>query len=411
MTFTSLGLDPGLLDCHRRLGYERPTPIQEQAIPLAPQRPRHRRLRSDRHRQDRRLHPARPATDRLGAPRPPHPGGHAHPGAGRPDRRGRPGLLSAHRPAGRRRLRRRGLRPAGARRCAAASTCWSPRPAACSTFTHRGDVDLSQVEILVLDEADRMLDMGFWPDVRRIMALLPAKRQNLLFSATLSADVHARGRHHAQRSGPGRGRPQRHPGRGHRPGRLPGQRPAEDRPARPPPGEAAARPGARLHPHQAPRRPGLPPPGAQPHHGARPSTPTAARRSASTRSTASRTARTACWWPPTSSPAASTWTRISHVINYDLPVNAEDYVHRIGRTARAGATGTAISFLAAEEADELRDIERLIGTTLPCQDLDGFAYHERSLPDPHRSHRPPARAARGGGHRGRSRGPRAAGSR
>ena len=49
--------------------------------------------------------------------------------------------------------------------------------------------------------------------------------------------------------------------------------------------------------------------------------------------------------------------RISHVINYDLPSAAQDYVHRIGRTARAGASGTAISFLAAEQADELRDIE------------------------------------------------------
>ena len=66
--------------------------------------------------------------------------------------------------------------------------------------------------------------------------------------------------------------------------------------------------------------------------------------------------------------------RISHVINYDLPMNAQDYVHRIGRTARAGATGTAISFLAAEEATELRDIEQLLGATIPCEDVEGFVF-------------------------------------
>ncbi len=53
----------------------------------------------------------------------------------------------------------------------------------------RKDVDLSQVQVLVLDEADRMLDMGFWPSVRRILAHLPKERQNLLFSATLSEDI------------------------------------------------------------------------------------------------------------------------------------------------------------------------------------------------------------------------------
>ena len=54
---------------------------------------------------------------------------------------------------------------------------------------NRGDVNLGHVEMLVLDEADRMLDMGFWPDVQRILRLLPEKRQNMLFSATLSNEV------------------------------------------------------------------------------------------------------------------------------------------------------------------------------------------------------------------------------
>ncbi|RJQ42270.1 MAG: DEAD/DEAH box helicase, partial [Gaiellales bacterium] len=53
----------------------------------------------------------------------------------------------------------------------------------------RGDIDLGKVDVLVLDEADRMLDMGFWPDVKRIIRLLPERRQNLLFSATMSPRV------------------------------------------------------------------------------------------------------------------------------------------------------------------------------------------------------------------------------
>jgi ATP-dependent RNA helicase RhlE len=76
---------------------------------------------------------------------------------------------------------------------------------------------------------------------------------------------------------------------------------------------------------------------------------------------------------------------ISHVINYDLPSQPQDYVHRIGRTARAGASGSAISFLAAEQAGELRQIELLLGQTLQCRDLDGFAYMERLVPSPERT--------------------------
>jgi ATP-dependent RNA helicase RhlE len=76
---------------------------------------------------------------------------------------------------------------------------------------------------------------------------------------------------------------------------------------------------------------------------------------------------------------------ISHVINYDLPTQPHDYVHRIGRTARAGAVGTALSFLAAEQAGELRQIELLLGQTLPCRDVEGFAYMQRLVPDPART--------------------------
>jgi len=77
------------------------------------------------------------------------------------------------------------------------------------------------------------------------------------------------------------------------------------------------------------------------------------------------------------------------VINYDLPEDNQDYVHRIGRTARAGASGTAISFLAAEQASELREIELMLGETLPCRDLEGFAYMQRLVPSPDRTAKKP----------------------
>jgi ATP-dependent RNA helicase RhlE len=70
---------------------------------------------------------------------------------------------------------------------------------------------------------------------------------------------------------------------------------------------------------------------------------------------------------------------ISHVVNYDVPQNAEDYVHRIGRTARAGASGTAVTFMAAHEITQVKDIERMLGTELPRISLQGFDYDSNFL--------------------------------
>jgi ATP-dependent RNA helicase RhlE len=99
---------------------------------------------------------------------------------------------------------------------------------------------------------------------------------------------------------------------------------------------------------------------------------------------------------------------ISHVVNYDMPNTPEDYVHRIGRTARAGADGSAVSFLAIEELDRLTEIEQSLGTTIPCHDLEGFAYGARVVPDPNRQVRAPKPA--GGGNGGGRRSGRQGGS-
>jgi ATP-dependent RNA helicase RhlE len=65
---------------------------------------------------------------------------------------------------------------------------------------------------------------------------------------------------------------------------------------------------------------------------------------------------------------------ISHVVNYDFPMHAEDYVHRIGRTGRAHAVGDAISFVTPEDRDELRTVERFIGRGIVRKRAEGFNY-------------------------------------
>jgi ATP-dependent RNA helicase RhlE len=93
-------------------------------------------------------------------------------------------------------------------------------------------------------------------------------------------------------------------------------------------------------------------------------------------------------------------TGISHVINYDLPNEPESYVHRIGRTGRAGASGIAVSFCDSSERGYLRDIERLIGRTIPVEGTEPPA-HAGAVPQVR------AEQSRGAGRGpGRSRGPR-----
>lgn len=256
-----------------------------------------------------------------------------------------------------------------------------------------------------------MLDMGFWPDVSRILGLLPERRQNLLFSATMS------------------------------PGVLKVVESTLHEPVRievSPPATPVERIGQTLYPvcrtqktdllvellkrqgntrtlvftrtkHRADRlsrqleRKGLPT--AAIHGG---------------RSQAQRQRALDAFKAGRSPVLVATDVvargidvdQISHVINYDMPNTAEDYVHRIGRTARAGASGSAISFLSAEEVEVLRDIERTLGSTLACEDLEGFRYAERHVPDPERvvSHAG-ARASAGAGAGGPRNGSRRSGRR
>jgi ATP-dependent RNA helicase RhlE len=78
---------------------------------------------------------------------------------------------------------------------------------------------------------------------------------------------------------------------------------------------------------------------------------------------------------------------VSHVINYDIPANPEDYVHRIGRTGRAAAVGDAFTLTTPDQAGDIRDIERFIGQKVPQLKLDGFDYHSPPVIGPSRDPR------------------------
>ena len=222
-------------------------------------------------------------------------------------------------------------------------------------------VNLGQVEIFVLDEADRMLDMGFIPDIKRIMALLPhAKRQNLLFSATFSNEIK----------------------------KLADQllnAPQLIEVARRNTAAETVSQSAYKLPQDAKRALLVHLVHSRDLYGrcsascapstARRASRGSSRRTASRRrrSTATRRRRRAWKRSPqfkegklqvlVATDVAARGLDIDDlplVVNYELPHVPEDYIHRIGRTGRAGATGEAISFVAPEEEKYLAEIERLL---------------------------------------------------
>jgi ATP-dependent RNA helicase RhlE len=101
-------------------------------------------------------------------------------------------------------------------------------------------------------------------------------------------------------------------------------------------------------------------------------------------------------------------SEIHYVFNYDVPGNSEDYVHRIGRTGRAGESGMAYTFVSPDEMGKVREIESLIDRVIPTYDLEGFVYREgRIVPSPGRTAKkkpvPAFSSRRGNSNRGRRR--------
>ncbi|MCP4113890.1 MAG: DEAD/DEAH box helicase [Desulfobacteraceae bacterium] len=256
----------------------------------------------------------------------------------------------------------------------------------------RKTLDLSRLEILVLDEADRMLDMGFIHDIRKVLKLLPKRRQNMLFSATYSSDI----KRLADKL-------------------LNDPELIEVSPAN----KAADGVTQAVYPVARTRKRELLSKlirtgdwnrvlvFTRTKHGANRLTKQLIKdgiKAAAIHGNKSQTARTRALADfKNGKIRALVATDIAargldidmlpHVVNFDLPNVPEDYVHRIGRTGRAGAQGIAISLVCGEEQKQLRDIQRLLNQKIPVKTMDGFD-QERTVstqPNTFRKKRPNSR--------------------
>jgi ATP-dependent RNA helicase RhlE len=263
----------------------------------------------------------------------------------------------------------------------------------------RHSVSLDEVEVLVLDEADRMVDMGFAPDLQRILKLLPAKRQTLMFSATMPPELNRVAKDAL-----------------HNPQRIdlaPPSRPAESI-------EQAFYPVPRhlkvdlLHEilDRSEDRTALV--FTRTKHGAdRLYRQLKARghrvgvihgdRSQGQRERALEEFKRGRVEVLVATDIASRGIDvddITHVINYDVPRAPEDYVHRIGRTGRMNASGDAITLVSPEEDKDARAIEKFLGRRIPQETVKGFDYHGHATRPAHADSVEPARSRGGRGSHG-----------
>lgn len=257
-------------------------------------------------------------------------------------------------------------------------------------------VSLSGVEVLVLDEADRMLDMGFWPSVRRIMHALPEKHQTLLFSATIppsikstiDAMLHEPAVVEISRVGETADTVEEH--------LCPvtqAQKPELLRALLEAGGAAGEKPERVLvfcrTKHRVDDVSKMLKNAQVKVDVMHADRPQQARARALERF---REGKVQVLVATDVMSRGIDVAGVDAVVNFDVPMDPEDYVHRIGRTGRAGATGHAYTFVAPDEISPLREIEYFTKKLVPTWDLPGFAYDSgRIVPQEGRSTKKPTR--------------------